>query len=195
MHFFQKSSKLLPPGYNLCDGEEVGKDSNQRESEERLLPKVAGLTPSHKETCLSARKTVAAAVLIVLWGALTLGAGIAVGRQWEGPWGTFENGFVEERVITPSNVFELVQTTFTGGVNFTPEGEEVLGPSVYVGEPGPEIDEAWNAIIGGESHYFSISEAEAKQLWGPSYEKYRDRGHGGWTGTLDLFHCLHCLVC
>lgn len=73
--------------------------------------------------------------------------------------------------------------TFTGGIDFTPEGEEMLAPSRYVGEPSPEIDEAWNAIIGGESHYFSVSETEAKALWDADWEKYRDRIRGGWTGT------------
>ncbi|KAH9207797.1 hypothetical protein DL95DRAFT_313065 [Leptodontidium sp. 2 PMI_412] len=116
-----------------------------------------------------------------------------MGQGRDGSWGSFENGFLEEQVITPSRIIELIQTTFTGGVDFTPEGVEVLHPSPYVGEPSATIDEAWNTIIGGESHYFSIAEDEAKKLWGAEFERYRDRIRGGWTGTFDMFHCLHCL--
>jgi hypothetical protein len=72
---------------------------------------------------------------------------------------------------------------FTGGVDFDSKGDEILGPSDYVGEPSPEIDAAWNAIIGGEGHYFSVSEQEALELWGVDYDRFRDRIHGGWTGT------------
>lgn len=94
----------------------------------------------------------------------------------------------------PSDRFELRQMTFTGGIDFTPEGEEMLAPSRYVGEPSPEIDEAWNAIIGGESHYFSVSETEAKALWDADWEKYRDRIRGGWTGTYVHFVSRYLLL-
>ncbi|KAL2060609.1 hypothetical protein VTL71DRAFT_9250 [Oculimacula yallundae] len=131
---------------------------------------------------------------MLIWGLVAFSVGfVAGGTRREGKWGTFENGFSEERVVTPAETFELTQRVFTGGVDFSPDGTEVLGFSEYVGEPTPEIDAAWNAIIGGESHYFSISEEEAVTLWGTNYDKYRDRIRGGWTGTLDLFHCLHCL--
>ncbi|CAA9966493.1 DUF3328 domain containing protein [Pyrenophora teres f. maculata] len=138
---------------------------------------------------------------LVIWVIVAVLSAMAVfylGFVWgnarrEGPWGSFERGFVEERVVTPSDIFQLTQRVFSGGVDFNSMGEEILGPSDYVGEPSPEIDAAWNAIIGGEGHYFSVSEAEAVELWGADYERFRDRSHGGWTGTLDMFHCLHCL--
>lgn len=88
-----------------------------------------------------------------------------------------------KNTIAPSETFELTQKIFTGGVDFSPNGEEILGPSDYVGEPSPQIDAAWDAIIGGESHYFSVSEQEAIALWGRDADKYRDRIRGGWTGT------------
>ncbi|PQE29314.1 hypothetical protein CJF30_00004345 [Rutstroemia sp. NJR-2017a BBW] len=130
-------------------------------------------------------------LFIMLWGAIAFMVGNRMGqRQRDSPWGSFENGFDEEQVVTcliaPSHIFELIKTTFTGGVDFTPEGVEVLHPSLYVGEPSTEIDEAWNAIIGGESHYFSVSEDEAKKLWGDESDRYRDRIRGGWTGTKAL---------
>ncbi|CZT46500.1 uncharacterized protein RSE6_06934 [Rhynchosporium secalis] len=133
-------------------------------------------------------------IFVLIWGLVAFSVGFVVGgTRRDGKWGTFEHGFHEEQVITPSEMFEITQKVFTGGVDFGPDGTETLGFSEYVGEPTPEIDAAWDAIIGGESHYFSISEEEAVKLWGVNYEKYRDRIRGGWTGTLDLFHCLHCL--
>ncbi|KAI1849964.1 hypothetical protein JX266_004343 [Neoarthrinium moseri] len=129
-----------------------------------------------------------------IWGMVAFSAGFVVGNtQRVGKWGAFEHGFSEEQVVTPSDIFELTRRVFTGGVDFSPDGTEILGHSNYVGEPTAEIDAAWNAIIGGESHYFSISEEEAVTLWGADSNKYRDRIRGGWTGTLDVFHCLHCL--
>jgi len=51
---------------------------------------------------------------------------------------------------------------------------------MYTGEPSPEIDNAWHQLLWGR--YFSISEEEAKALWGDSYEEFRDREKSGFTG-------------
>ncbi|EUC26853.1 hypothetical protein COCCADRAFT_113195 [Bipolaris zeicola 26-R-13] len=171
-------------------------DDEFRHSESHLLSK-----EDHDESAQTtlrrhekSRFPILAISTVFIWTIVVYSVGFASAQPWRaGKWGSFERGFSEERVITPSQVFELTQTVFTGGVDFTPDGEEVLGPSRYVGEPSPEIDAAWDAIIGGESHYFSVSEDEAVKLWGKDFERYRDRIRGGWTGTLDLFHCLHCL--
>ncbi|PQE15531.1 Tat pathway signal sequence protein [Rutstroemia sp. NJR-2017a WRK4] len=179
-----------------------GDDTIAAESEEFLLPKNENehdttlVRPPAKLAIATKLEWViiAGILFMMLWGAIAFMVGNKMGqRQRDTPWGSFENGFDEEQVVTPSHIFELIKTTFTGGVDFTPEGVEVLHPSLYVGEPSTEIDEAWNAIIGGESHYFSVSEDEAKKLWGDESDRYRDRIRGGWTGTLDMFHCLHCL--
>ncbi|KAH9207799.1 hypothetical protein DL95DRAFT_313013 [Leptodontidium sp. 2 PMI_412] len=166
------------------------------ESEENLLPKDGNDTevPRPLKPVRNTTQVVITVVILLLWGAAAFVAGSMTSKtQRDGPLGSAENGFVEEQIITPSQAFKLIQTRFTGGVDFSPEGIEVLAPSFYVGEPSLEIDEAWNAIIGGESHYFSVSEDEARRLWGTESDRYRDRIRGGWTGTLDMFHCLHCL--
>ncbi|KIN09126.1 hypothetical protein OIDMADRAFT_23838 [Oidiodendron maius Zn] len=192
---FNARFKLLPYDYELPRGEEREEPAEKlsTSSEDHQLQLVA-LSKQSRFRATNIPRVVITVAVFILWGVITFIAGITIGKgECRGDWGSFENGFIEERVVTPPHIFELTQTTFTGGVDFTPEGEEVLGQSLYVGEPSPEIDVAWNAIIGGESHYFSVSEAEAKQLWGMDWEKYRDRIRGGWTGTLDMFHCLHCL--
>ncbi|TGO44240.1 hypothetical protein BCON_0565g00040 [Botryotinia convoluta] len=171
-------------------------DKTLMESEENLLPKDGDDTevPRPLIPVNSTTRVVITVTILLLWGAAAFVAGSLTSKtQRDSPLGSAENGFVEELIITPSETFKLIQTRFTGGVDFSPKGIEVLAPSMYVGEPSLEIDEAWNAIIGGESHYFSVSEDEARRLWGAESDRYRDRIRGGWTGTLDMFHCLHCL--
>ncbi|TGO43675.1 hypothetical protein BOTNAR_1481g00030 [Botryotinia narcissicola] len=188
------SSLFNPQAERWRDQHTVDKAST--ESEENLLPKDEGDTeaPRPSRPLSNTIQVVITVTILLLWSAAAFIAGSMTSKAHrDSPFGSAENGFVEERIITPSQTFELIQTRFSGGVDFTPEGVEVLAPSLYVGEPSPEIDEAWNAIIGGESHYFSISEDEARSLWGTESDRYRDRIRGGWTGTLDMFHCLHCL--
>lgn len=50
----------------------------------------------------------------------------------------------------------------------------------YTGTPSPAIDDAWHQLLWGR--YFSISEDEAKHLWGNNFEDYRDREKTGFTG-------------
>jgi hypothetical protein len=51
---------------------------------------------------------------------------------------------------------------------------------MYVGQPSHEIDSAWEELFWGR--YFSISEEEAKDLWGADYRIYHDAVRTGYTG-------------
>lgn len=56
----------------------------------------------------------------------------------------------------------------------------------YTGDPTPEIDDAWEVLKGGR--YFSITEDEAKELWGDGYMEFEDKTFGGFTaGYVFLF--------
>ncbi|GME27682.1 aquaglyceroporin like other eukaryote [Neofusicoccum parvum] len=109
--------------------------------------------------------------------------------------GTYETGFATENVVLSESLIKIEQRKFTGGVEFTEDGELFLidapGERVYVGEPNGDVDEAWRNILDGR--YFSLTEDEAKSLWGEDYEVYRDQAVGGFTGGFDMFHSLHCL--
>ncbi|KAH8760345.1 hypothetical protein F5883DRAFT_425813, partial [Diaporthe sp. PMI_573] len=61
----------------------------------------------------------------------------------------------------------------------------------YVGVPSPEIDHAWEQLVGGR--YFLITEDEAKATWGAEYKDYWSQARGGYVLGLDVFHTLHCL--
>ena len=82
------------------------------------------------------------------------------------------------------HLIQLELRNFSGNVKFLENGTEVLAldpdDTVYVCEPTKAIDRAWDKLL--ESRYFSISEEEAKLLWGDSYEVYRDHKNGGFTG-------------
>lgn len=63
--------------------------------------------------------------------------------------------------------------TFTGAPSFDSNGHVVVphpDPVRYVGKPTPEVDEAWERLVGGR--YFLISEDEARATWGD--DEYRD---------------------
>ena len=85
----------------------------------------------------------------------------------------------------PTSLIQLEQRRFRYPVDFRLDnGKEFLvtGPEdiKYTGEPSPEVDDAWHELLWGR--YFSISEEEAKSLWGDNYEEFRDREKSGFTG-------------
>ncbi|KAF7194425.1 hypothetical protein HII31_04230, partial [Pseudocercospora fuligena] len=102
-------------------------------------------------------------------------------------FGTLEHGFVTEKMLPP-NLYEIEQRRFTGGIRFLSDGSKSLmldaGEPVYVGDPSPEIDRAWDELV--EARYWSISRDEAKMLWGVGFERYRDHLKGGYTGGKNL---------
>ncbi|KAH7346266.1 hypothetical protein BKA65DRAFT_399045 [Rhexocercosporidium sp. MPI-PUGE-AT-0058] len=95
----------------------------------------------------------------------------------------------------PSKNIQLAQVKFGTPVDFKEDGHEILVTSIedatYVGAPSQAIDDAWTQLLWGR--YFSISESEAKELWGNDYEAYWDHDKSGYTAGFDMFHQLHCL--
>lgn len=69
-------------------------------------------------------------------------------------------------------------------MDFELNGHEFLvtnpNEKVYTGESWEEIDRNWKELLWGR--YFSLSEGEAKELWGDDYQMYRDRVKSGYTG-------------
>jgi hypothetical protein len=79
---------------------------------------------------------------------------------------------------------QLEKVKFKTPVDFELDGHEFLvtepGEKMYVGDPSPEIDRNWQELLWGR--YFSISEDEAKDIWGDDHEKYKDVLRSGYTG-------------
>jgi hypothetical protein len=116
--------------------------------------------------------------------------------------GTFEHGFTTEMIrtslqitqrvldvltishVVPSDLYEVSERRFTGRLEFHTDGSETLilpdSEPAYVGDPSPAIDAAWDHLV--EGRYWSISEKEARMLWGVGYQQYRDQVKGGYTG-------------
>lgn len=81
-------------------------------------------------------------------------------------------------------MIEIEQKKFAGNVKWLENGTEILildpADPVYVGDPSPDIDRAWDSLV--EGRYFSISREEARRIWGDAHEVYRDETSGGYTG-------------
>lgn len=84
----------------------------------------------------------------------------------------------------PAERIQLEEIRFKSPVDFETNGHEFLvtnpDDKTYVGDTTPEVDRAWEEMLWGR--YFSISEAEAKSLWGSSYKEYWDHTRSGYTG-------------
>ncbi|KAI7773294.1 hypothetical protein LA080_011343 [Diaporthe eres] len=108
--------------------------------------------------------------------------------------GQYETGFREEKLL-PAESIQLEQVRFKSAVDFEENGHEFLvtdpADKAYVGATSKDIDRAWQEMLWGR--YFSISESEAKSLWGDDYKDYWDHHRSGYTGGFDMFHQLHCL--
>ncbi|KAG8404946.1 hypothetical protein J3459_022397 [Metarhizium acridum] len=94
------------------------------------------------------------------------------------------------QISTWSPAFEAVeyyQTTFEG---------EFLAPSVWRGQPSPELDEAWNRISIGGTGSLRISKDDLSRL-NKSADAEITTGFGDGTDDvqvlLEVFHQLHCL--
>jgi hypothetical protein len=86
------------------------------------------------------------------------------------------------------------------------------GNATYTGNPSPEVDAAWEELVGGMCQLlpilivtlltlsreierdFLITEEEAKALWPSDYQMHWDNRHGGYWVGLEMFHALHCVV-
>ncbi|KAG6363874.1 hypothetical protein INS49_008977 [Diaporthe citri] len=108
--------------------------------------------------------------------------------------GQYETGVREEKLL-PADSIQLEQVRFKSAIDFEENGREFLvtdpADKAYVGATTKGIDHAWEEMLWGR--YFSISESEAKSLWGDDYKDYRDHHRSGYTGGFDMFHQLHCL--
>ncbi|KAK2595877.1 hypothetical protein N8I77_013669 [Diaporthe amygdali] len=107
--------------------------------------------------------------------------------------GGYEQGWPTDFVSIRGHI-ETERRTFTGapairrnGTVYVPHQDSVR----YVGAPSPEIDHAWEQLVGGR--YFLITEEEAKATWGTDYRDYWSEARGGYVLGLDVFHTLHCL--
>ena len=103
--------KLLPYDYELQHGEEPEEPAENlsTSSEEHQLQLVALSKPS-RFRATNIPRMVATVAVFILWGVITFIAGIAIGKgERRGDWGSFENGFIEERVVSE---FQHGQTLF-----------------------------------------------------------------------------------
>ncbi|KAI1842108.1 hypothetical protein JX266_011641 [Neoarthrinium moseri] len=94
---------------------------------------------------------------------------------------------IRGRVGIESKTFTGAPAIRSNGTVYVPHQDGIR----YVGAPSPQLDHAWEQLVGGR--YFLITEQEAKATWGPDYRGYWSQARGGYVLGLDVFHTLHCL--
>ena len=92
---------------------------------------------------------------------------------------------------TARDAIELHDIQFTGAVVWAPNGSEYrdIQGVQYVGEPSPEIDQAWDDIFPGTGVDLTEDQARAAGLIGQTYQK--PSGH--YLAGISVFHDIHCL--
>ncbi|EAW09065.1 oxidase ustYa family protein [Aspergillus clavatus NRRL 1] len=131
-------------------------------------------------TCLLALTT-------VLFGAQSL-------YLWSRPAPTcsrypFDAGYPTEWGPAVESI-KLEKTTFTSPLRYNTTSSQLYrdfdaSQPQYIGAPSPEIDAAWESLLGGQ--FLVLSDDEATELDDPvSIE-------GRWVGEVEVMHSLHCL--
>ncbi|KAJ5509057.1 hypothetical protein N7527_011200 [Penicillium freii] len=112
--------------------------------------------------------------------------------------GSFETGYPSELVAKKmwqalaSNAIQVSQIKFTGGIKFHDDGSmyrdaTAPGPS-YVGPPSPQLDAAWDQMIG--TRYLAFTE---KQKGSFHVEMDHSDKDGLYRAGPDVMHSLHCV--
>ncbi|KIW63986.1 hypothetical protein PV04_08946 [Phialophora macrospora] len=104
--------------------------------------------------------------------------------------GGFDTGFHNDMILARSAI-KVSQVKFTGGIKFYDNGtmyrDNGPGPA-YVGPPTPEMDDAWEQLIG--TRYLAFTEDQKS-----SFSVRIDKGSadGLYRAGPDTFHSLHCV--
>lgn len=130
-------------------------------------------------TCILSFTTILfGAQSLYLWSRPEPACGYALGEGYPTEWGP------------AVEAIKLEKTIFTSPLCYNATSNELyreFDPSQpqYVGTPSPEIDAAWESLLGGQ--YLVLSDEEAKELDAPVPID------GRWIGEVEVMHSLHCL--
>lgn len=162
-------------------------------------------------TCLAILNVASVLLSIYLWTNTPSKEIDSFATGYSTDFGTYKEHFLDAtNWIGPAKQFiEVEQVHFTGGPAFHADGKLYIPnpPKVnYVGQPSPEVDQAWEELIWGMplpslklhlttlGSYFSATEDEVKAQWPNNWEEFWDEMRGGYTVGVDMFHTLHCVV-
>ncbi|KAH8750904.1 hypothetical protein BGZ57DRAFT_775242, partial [Hyaloscypha finlandica] len=98
----------------------------------------------------------------------------------------FERGFSTDFALILPHITTRVQRPDTG-LTLYPNGTIEGTPSLYVGLPGPDIDQAWGQLLPGNE--MVLDDDEIGVLKGKTMQEKNRR----WRSTLGVYHGLHCL--
>ncbi|KAF3026649.1 hypothetical protein E8E14_014518 [Neopestalotiopsis sp. 37M] len=86
-----------------------------------------------------------------------------------------------------SNIFGRVFSPARHALRYTVE-QSNTSPSPFVGEPGPEVDQAWSHLL--RSSMIKLSEEEMRKMNKTSIAL---RDGSGYIGYVESIHMLHCV--
>ncbi|KAI0154554.1 hypothetical protein GGR57DRAFT_466020 [Xylariaceae sp. FL1272] len=124
--------------------------------------------------------------IVIFLGLVLLSDNIRLRRKH-----TSKSAFSTDLTVA-QHISELIEYRFTGGIQVDHNGSlyrEVnpLEPQ-YAGEPSPEIDKAWEDLLGATDLKLDMSD-----LYGAERASVHTADGKGVLITLDVYHSLHCL--
>ncbi|KAL7917364.1 hypothetical protein ACQKWADRAFT_306946 [Trichoderma austrokoningii] len=129
-------------------------------------------------------------LVLLLWFLSLLLVAWITSKLYQTPQYSYETGFDTD--LDPIRPFLAIKKVkFTGGLKFSENGTTYRdvdpNQTQFVGEPSPQLDNAWKSLIRGQG--VDLRGDEAVTVADITYQK-----PGGWylTGP-DAFHQLHCL--
>lgn len=106
---------------------------------------------------------------------------------------SYENGFRTDFVLA-KHVIDTEEVAFTGGLVYDENGtlyrEMDYTQPQYAGQPGPDIDKAWEDLMYGLEVVLEGDEAVEAELLGKTIEE--PDGHS-FRMSVDVYHSLHCV--
>jgi hypothetical protein len=102
-------------------------------------------------------------------------------------------------LVALTSAIQVEQRRFTGSIEFHPNGTAYMsmppGSPKYFGQPGPEIDAAWHALVGG--YHFYATDAEQGTLDDADFDGSKKSWYkddiGYYQDGTAMFHTLHCV--
>ncbi|KAH8807268.1 hypothetical protein F5884DRAFT_880154 [Xylogone sp. PMI_703] len=180
---FSKSNDLR---YSLAsdDDETSGSESHS------FLPEKAHIHPRSSSTWYLVIPWI---VLTVAFACLSLYLYVTTRPSY---LGKFETGWKTDFGPARQHI-STEQVVFTGSPAFDLDLNYYVphpDPIKYVGDPSPDIDNAWEELTWGR--YILITEEEARSSLADQFgdiQQFWSPKRGGYIGGLDMFHTLHCL--
>ncbi|KAM3069013.1 hypothetical protein ACMFMG_004192 [Clarireedia jacksonii] len=161
------------------------KNMEEEEKENLLESEEILILPAKREQFIHILLTfsVSLNIFFILFGLFVL-----ISKSESVSHSSYDHGFSTDLEPVKSEI-ELIVKSFNGGVELQSDGSFSTdsGGREYVGSPAPEVDEAWETLLGGLNLDFDKTEVDL------SDSTFQWPESGLYFSGLDVYHSLHCL--